>query len=454
MPTILIVEDSPSLRTALCSILEHEGFSAIGVSSAEEGLRAVAAENVDCIIADFRLPGQDGLQFVRAVREQYPALPFVMMTAYGSVDIAVQAMKLGATDFISKPFEPAQLVPMIREVLEHHRILSRRSRQSQRNSSTIQTCSPDLQKVFSQARLAARVDSPVLLYGESGTGKEVLARFIHENSPRSGKPFIAVNCGAVPEQLLESEFFGHEAGAFTGATQSRPGVFEVASEGTVFLDEVAEMPPHLQVKLLRALQEHEFRRLGGIRNITASSRIIAATNRPLEEALCSGELREDFYYRLAVITLTLPPLRERKMDIRPMVSNIIDSMCANSGRHALSISPVALEMLESYAWPGNVRELENVLERAIVVANEVIQPEDLGIHVALNLNTLREATRTLEEIAHDATKLAEVEAIKRALTLTAGNKAKAAELLQVSYKTLLNKVKEYAISSAIVNSES
>jgi two-component system response regulator AtoC len=447
MSLILIVEDSASLRTALCSILEHEGFPVMGVASAEDGLRVVNSQEVGCIVADFKLPGQDGLQFVRLVREQHPTLPFVMMTAYGSVDIAVEAMKLGATDFISKPFEPAQLVPMIREVLEHHRILSRRSRHSQRNSSTIQTTSPELQKVITQAHLAARVDSSVLLYGESGTGKEVLARLIHEHSRRSAKPFVAVNCGAVPEQLLESEFFGHEAGAFTGATQSRPGVFEIASEGTVFLDEVAEMPPHLQVKLLRALQEHEIRRLGGSRNITASPRIIAATNKPLDEAISSGELREDFYYRLAVITLTLPPLRERKMDIRPMVYNTIDSMCAHSGRNVLSINPIALEMLESYSWPGNVRELENVIERAVVVAQEVIQPEDLGIHVTLNLDTLRDATRTLEEITHSATKLAEVEAIKRALTLTAGNKAKAAELLQVSYKTLLNKVKEYAISA-------
>jgi DNA-binding NtrC family response regulator len=447
MSIILIVEDSFSLRTALCSILEHEGFDVIGVESAEEGLRVVSSQDVACVVADFRLPGMDGLQFVGAIREGHPALPFLIMTAYGSVDIAVEAMKLGATDFIAKPFEPARLVPMIREVLEHHRILSRRSSLTLSSTSHLHTTSPALKKVFQQAQMAARVDSSVLLFGESGTGKEVLARFIHANSPRSGKPFVAVNCGAIPEELLESEFFGHEAGSFTGATQSRPGVFEVASEGTVFLDEVAEMPPHLQVKLLRALQEHEIRRVGGNRTIAVSPRIIAATNRPLEEMLASGQMREDFYYRLAVITLTLPPLRERKSDIRSMVHAMVGGMCARTGRTPLEVSSLAMEMLEEYSWPGNVRELENVIERAIVVAHGDIQPEDLGIRVKLNLDTLREATRTLEEIAHDATRIAEVEAIRRALNVTGGNKAKAAELLQVSYKTLLNKVKEYGIGA-------
>lgn len=447
MGLILIVEDTDSLRTALCAVLEHQGFQAQGVASAEEALRVVDDQDVACIVADLRLPKVDGLAFMRRVREEHPALPFLMMTAHATVDVAIEAMKLGATDFITKPFEPGKIVPIINELLEHHRILSRRANSAYKSSTALQTSCMELQKVFAQARLAARVDSSVLLIGESGTGKEVLARFIHENSPRNGKPFVAINCGAIPEELLESEFFGHEAGAFTGATQARPGLFEVASEGTIFLDEVGEMPPHLQVKLLRALQEHEIRHIGGSRYIAVSPRIIAATNRPLDEALENGAVREDFYFRLAVITLAIPPLRERKHDIVPMAQELISYFAVTTGKEQPQLDPTAAEMLEAYRWPGNVRELENVVERAVLVADKVIYPEDLGIRVALDITALDEASKTLEEITSSAVQKAEVEAIVRALALTGGNKVKAAELLRVSYKTLLNKVKEYGLAS-------
>lgn len=446
MGLILIVDDSDSLRTALCAVLSHHGLKVGGVSSAEEGLQVIAAQDVACVVADLRLPKMDGLSFVRQVREEHPALPFLMMTAHATVDLAVEAMKLGATDFITKPFEPGKLVPIVEELLEHHRILSRRTISAYRSSTALQTSCGELQKVFAQARLAARVDSSVLLIGESGTGKEVLARYIHESSPRSGKPFIAINCGAIPEELLESEFFGHEAGAFTGATQARPGLFEVASEGTIFLDEVGDMPPHLQVKLLRALQEHEIRHVGGNRFISVSPRIIAATNRPLDEALAEGTVREDFYFRLAVVTLAIPPLRDRKNDIIPMARDLIECFSVAAGKDLLELDATAAEMLEAYSWPGNVRELENVIERAVLVASKVIHPEDLGIRVALDISALSEASKTLEEISSSAVQKAEVEAISRALALTGGNKVRAAELLQVSYKTLLNKVKEYGLA--------
>jgi two-component system response regulator AtoC len=447
MGLILIVEDSDSLRTALCAVLDHHGFQALGVESAEAGLRVVAEQDVACVVADLRLPKMDGLSFVKRVREEHPALPFLMMTAHATVDSAVEAMKVGATDFIAKPFEPERVVPIIRELLDHHRILSRRTLSAHKSSTALQTSCSELQKVFAQARLAARVDSSVLLIGESGTGKEVLARYIHENSPRSGKPFIAINCGAIPGELLESEFFGHEAGAFTGATQARPGLFEVGSEGTIFLDEVGDMPPHLQVKLLRALQEHEIRHVGSNRYISVSPRIIAATNRPLDEALAQGAVREDFYFRLAVVTLTIPPLRDRRNDIVPMARELINYFSVAAGKDQLELDATAAEMLEAYSWPGNVRELENVIERAVLVADKVIHPEDLGIRVALDITALSEASKTLEEISAGAVYKAEVEAIARALALTGGNKAKAAELLQVSYKTLLNKVKEYGLVS-------
>jgi transcriptional regulator with PAS, ATPase and Fis domain len=283
--------------------------------------------------------------------------------------------------------------------------------------------------------------------GESGTGKELLARYIHTNSPRKDKPFIAINCGAIPDALLESEFFGHEEGAFTGATQSRIGVLELASEGTIFLDEVGEMPPSLQVKLLRALQEREVRRVGGSKCVSVNPRVIAATNKDITKAIASGELREDFYYRVAVISFSIPPLRERSGDIITLAERFVEYKCAKLGRQTLKIDPVALDILAMYPWPGNIRELDNVMERAVVLADTEIKPEHLGIHVKLDIASLEEATRTLPQIAAQAVRQAEVEAISRVLEVTKGNKSKAAILLGVSYKTLLNKIKEYQMES-------
>jgi transcriptional regulator with PAS, ATPase and Fis domain len=283
----------------------------------------------------------------------------------------------------------------------------------------------------------------VLLLGESGTGKEVTARYIHDHSPRAEKPFIALNCGAIPSELLESEFFGHEHGAFTGATQTRVGVLEMASEGTVFLDEVGEMSPLLQVKLLRALQEHEIRRVGGNRQIRVNPRIIAATNRSMDDALKSGAMREDFYFRIAVVTLHLVPLRERREDIRHLVELLLQHFAPVAGKEGLTIDPLAFDILEGYAWPGNIRELENVIERATLMAEGAIKAEDLGLRLSLDLHAIEEATKTLPEITAAATRRAEVEAIERALTSTGGNKTQAAEILGISYKTLLNKVREY-----------
>ncbi len=443
MDTILVVEDTAPLREVLCSVLESEGFRAIGVASAEAALEALSIEEVTCVLADFKLGGMNGIELVRHVRTDRPQLPFLIMTAFGSIDIAVEAMKCGASDFLSKPFEPSFLVPILREVIQHNRIVNRTMTTKKRALQGVFTTAPAVEKILSHARQVARVDSPVLLLGESGTGKEVMARYIHEHSPRHDKPFIALNCGAIPSELLESEFFGHESGAFTGATQSRVGVLEMASDGTVFLDEVGEMPPLLQVKLLRALQEHEIRRVGGNRQIRVFPRIIAATNRSMEDAIASGAMREDFYFRIAVVTLQMPPLRERREDIRPMAERLLKHFGALLGKESISFDPLALDILESYAWPGNIRELENVVERAALLASGVVSPEDLGLRVQLDLHALEEATRTLPEITAAATRRAEIEAIERALSSTGGNKSRAAELLGVSYKTLLNKVREY-----------
>jgi DNA-binding NtrC family response regulator len=444
--TILVVEDDQPLRSVLCQILVRDGFATVEADSAEAAQEHLSSSSIACVLSDFKLPQANGLELLRMVRQFSPSVPFIIMTAFGSIDIAVEAMKLGANDFISKPFDPQSLAPMLHQVIRHNRILDRVASSRRKISGAVVTKCPKLEQILTQARQVARVDTSVLLLGESGTGKEVLARYIHEHSPRHDYPFIALNCGAIPAELLESEFFGHEAGSFTGATQTRPGVLEVASEGTVFLDEVGEMPPALQVKLLRALQEREIRRVGGNTTIRAAPRIVAATNRSIEEALANGSVREDFYFRLAVVTFTLPPLRERLEDIDTLTERCINHFCAQMGRERLTVSPLVADILHAYTWPGNIRELENVIERAVLLADEEIRPEHLGIEFRLDLSALEDAIRTLPEIAAQAVQQAEAHAIERALQLTSGNKSKAAQILGVSYKTLLNKVREYGMS--------
>jgi DNA-binding NtrC family response regulator len=445
METILVIEDDTSLREVLCTVLQTGGFSVLSAASAEESLPIFSSQHIDCVLADFKLPQMNGIELLRKVRESLPHLPYVLMTAFGSIAVAVEALKSGASDYIAKPFEPASLAGMLRDVIKHNRIVDRDAAERSKRHRAFLTSSPQLEKILAQARHVARVDSSVLILGESGTGKEVLARYLHDHSPRHDKPFIAVNCAAIPPDLLESEFFGHESGAFTGATQSRVGVLELASAGTVFLDEVGDMPPLLQVKLLRALQEHEIRRVGGNKQIRVNPRVIAATNRDVEAEMVSGEMRDDFYYRLAVITFNLPPLRERKEDIMPLVERSMRHFAAVMGKETISIDPVAQDMLLAYAWPGNVRELENVVERAVLMCDNEIRAEHLGIYVRLDIAAIEESIKTLPEIASQAVRKAEVEAIERALHVTGGNKSKAADLLGVSYKTLLNKVRDYSI---------
>jgi DNA-binding NtrC family response regulator len=447
METVLVLEDDKPLREVLCNVLETAGFLILQSSSAEEALPLIETKQIDCILSDFKLGGMSGIELVKKVRELKPHIPCVIMTAFGSIDVAVEAMKSGANDFVAKPFEPAGLARMIREVLKHKRIVDRDALDRGKKPRGFLTISASCEKILAQARHVARVDSSVLIQGESGTGKEVLARYLHEHSERHAEPFIAVNCAAIPPDLLESEFFGHEAGAFTGATQSRVGVLELASKGTVFLDEVGDMPPHLQVKLLRALQEHEIRRVGGTKQIKIMPRVIAATNRNVEEAIETGQMRDDFYYRVAVVTFTLPPLRERRADIMPLVHRSLGHFSMLLGKGEVTLDALAQEMLESYSWPGNIRELENVIERAVLMCDGEVRPEHLGIFVRLDLDTLEEAIKTLPEIASQAVRKAEVEAIERALRMTGGNKSKAADFLGVSYKTLLNKVREYALST-------
>ena len=444
---VLVVEDSESLRDVLVTVLNNEGFEARGCASAEDALVLLESNGWSCILSDFRLPGMNGIELLSATRKVLPSVPFVIMTAYGSIDIAVLAMKEGANDFITKPFEPPILSNLLRQVIQHKQIIDRSSVPKVNRPKCIVTNNPRLLKILDQAQQVAQVDASVLILGESGTGKELLARYIHDSSPRKDKPFIAINCAAMPPELLESEFFGHEAGAFTGATQTRIGMFEAASEGTIFLDEIGEMQPFLQVKLLRALQEREIRRVGASRSIKVNPRVLAATNKEIEPAIVGGELRGDLYYRLAVVTFTLPPLKDRIEDIPALVRHFTDRLGSEMGQEGLRVSADALDFLEHYTWPGNVRELENVIERAVVLADNEIRPEHLGITVQLNVSALQEASTTLGEIASRAAEKAEREVIEQVLKQTRGNKSRAAEILGVSYKTLLNKVKQYRLGA-------
>jgi DNA-binding NtrC family response regulator len=447
MPNILVVEDIQSLREVLVSVLETEGYHVTSVADAESALTSFRTNAFDGVLTDYRLPRLSGIDLIREIRAYDTAIPILMMTAYGSIDVAVEAMKAGASDFMLKPFEPARLCASIEQVLSHHRIIDR-SGSGSRGVHAFISQEPAIQELLTQATRVASFDSTVLILGESGTGKELLARHIHERSQRRGKPFVAINCAAMPESLLESEFFGHEAGAFTGATQARQGLFEYASEGTIFLDEVGDMPRALQVKLLRALQEREIKRIGGTRTIRTAPRIIAATNKNIEQALESGELREDFYYRLAVMTFTVPPLRERPSDIGLLAEHFVNKFSLISGK-PLSLSDPSAALLSSYHWPGNVRELENVIERASILAEGEILPSHLGLK-GIELRGLA-APQSLVEVAQRAAKSAEIELLNRTLLLTKGNKSRAAQIVGVSYKTLLNKVREHGLCFPPVN---
>ncbi len=443
---ILVVEDADTLREVLASVLEAEGYEVDSFATAEEAFESFRAHSYSCVLSDFKLPQKNGIELLQDIRQESADIPYLIMTAFGSIDIAVAAMKEGANDFITKPFEPLHLCSVLSEVIEHRRIINRSLGKETKRVRKFLTEDSATLKVLHQAKKVARVDSSVLLLGESGTGKELIARYIHEHSPRADKPFVAINCAALPADLLESEFFGHVAGSFTGATQDRIGVFELASEGTVFLDEIGDMPATLQVKLLRALQEKEIKPVGGNKPRKVNPRIIAATNVDVEAAMDSGKMREDFYYRIAVVTLNIPPLRQRPSDLLSLANYFIEYFCSHEGRDKLSLSKEAADLIRKYPWPGNARELENVIERAVILAEGSIKPEHLGLTMNFDYSALSETTLTLPEIAQAATRRAEIDIIDKVLRQTSGNKSQAARVLGVSYKTLLNKIKDYEIS--------
>jgi DNA-binding NtrC family response regulator len=438
MERILVVDDERPMRLGVSEVLERHGFAITAVDSGTAALAALASGSYALVISDMRMPVMTGPELLAAVQERHPGLPMVMMTAYGTVEDAVAAMKAGARDFLTKPFSPPDLVHLVRNVLSDPAAERATSAEGGpvRGERRIVTRAPALQRVLAVAAGVAASRAPMLLEGESGTGKELVARYVHAAGPRRTQPFVAINCAALPRDLLESELFGHERGAFTGATARKLGKFELAHGGTLLLDEVSEMEPVLQAKLLRVLQEHEVDRVGGIRPVAIDTRVIATTNRPLRALVASGAFRRDLYYRLNVIPLTLPPLRTRREDIDALIDHFCRRFAAGQ---SLSVDAAARAYLKRQPWPGNVRELEHVIERgALLATGGVITAADVQIDeepLAESAPTGSLAGLTVHEV--------ERRLIMETLRRTNNNRSRAAEMLGISVRTLRNKLAEY-----------
>ncbi|MFQ5640061.1 MAG: sigma-54-dependent transcriptional regulator [bacterium] len=435
---ILIIDDEPKMCKVLKFALEPHGYSVATSGSAEEGLEKFAQDIFDLVITDLKMPGKDGLFVLASVKKRKPQTEVIMMTAYATAQNAVDAMKKGAYDYIIKPFEMDELKLKVKHIMEKRQlaeenVLLKKELKDKYSLENMVGQSGLMQEVYKMVERVAPTDATVLIRGDSGTGKELVAQAIHNLSPRASDPFIAVNCGALPENLLESELFGHEKGAFTGADKMKLGRFELAANGTIFLDEIGEVSAATQIKLLRVLQNRQIERLGGTKTLQIKARTIAATNRNLEEGLKEGSFREDLYYRINVFPIYLPPLRERQEDIPDLVAHFLRKF--NKAPDA--IDGRALDILVRYRWPGNVRELENIVERSLIMSTTgIIQPEDLPSHLR-SLPTSSGASATIE-IPNEGLSLEQVERdlIRHALNKAGGNKSKAAKLLGITRRKL------------------
>jgi two-component system response regulator HydG len=439
--TVLVVDDERSNIESLEKIFQREAMRVLSAPDAKRALELVRTHRVHVLLTDLMMPGTTGLELLRAVKQVAPDVEVVLMTAYGSVEAAVSAMRDGAYDFVEKPLKRVSIVKSVRKAAERQKLVaenrSLKDEIKRLAHREIVGSSPALRRVIDVATQAAPSQATVLVLGESGTGKELLARYIHERSPRARGPFVAVNCAAIPETILESELFGHEKGAFTGATGRKDGRFARAAGGTLFLDEIGELSPSVQVKLLRVLQEGEYEPLGG-RPTKADVRIVAATNRDLVAEVAASRFREDLFYRLNVIAITAPPLRARREDIPLLVDHFLGVYCAKNGRPRLQPTRGAIERLMAYAWPGNVRELENVIERAVVLArSEVFGEGELPDHIASNATGV--ATELTFEIGTPLDEI-ELRVIRETLRHARGDKSVAAQLLGISTRTIYRKL--------------
>ena len=450
---ILLVEDDTDLREAISVTLRLGGVEHQAFECAEDALPAIDPEAEQMLVTDFRLPGMNGLQLLAKARERHPQLPVVVMTAYADTQLAVQALKGGARDFLIKPFMPQQLL----EVIARHNPSPKPAKTGM--DAEIIAADPAILAVKNRCERVAGTGATVLLTGESGVGKDVFAKQIHQLSDRRSKPYVAINCAAIPENLLESTLFGYEKGAFTGAVKAQPGKFEQANGGTLFLDEIGEMPLELQAKLLRVLQDQVVERLGSLRSIHCDVRIVAATNQDLQQRVKDGKFREDLYFRLAVFPIRIPPLRERKNDILPLAEHFLIRYGRTMGRQGLKLSPASQNDLANYAWPGNVRELESAIQRALLLSDgDMIEPADIELH---DSQTPTPLANSAHESSHDGTPLAYVsdqqsthsgaqdmdsierEHILKVLKQVGGNRKEAVNVLGLSERALRYKLKAY-----------
>jgi two-component system, NtrC family, response regulator AtoC len=450
--TILIIDDEPGLRQTVSLILAGEGYATHAAADGEEGLARAIELKPDIILCDVRMPRLGGLEFLERYRTAGGIGMVIMMTAYGGTELAIQAMKSGAYDYLPKPFSPDQLILTIRKAEERESLRQevfrlREEVSIQRRYREIIANSPAMRRALEIAAKVARHPSPVLVTGESGTGKELIARLIHDESDRADASFVPVNCGAIPENLLESELFGYVRGAFTGADREKPGLFEVASGGTLFLDEIGDMPATLQVKILRVLQEGEIRRLGDTRSRDVDVRLVAATNKDLEEEIRSGAFRRDLFYRLAVVPIHLVPLRQRRDEVPVLARHFMDRYNRKLRLDIKGIDADAMRLLIDYPWPGNVRELENTIERAMVLSDAGrIVIDDLPDHVRTPVPSMNGLELTDDELSvKKHGEAMERRLIRQALLRTGGNKTRAAELLELSSRALLYKIREYGL---------
>jgi DNA-binding NtrC family response regulator len=449
--TILLIEDNEQMAQVLARHMELEGHTVILVPDGEKGIEEFHRHKVDLVLTDLKLPAKSGLEVLHEVKDENPMVPVVVMTAYGTIENAVKAVKEGAFDFLQKPVDPDHLLLTIGKALEARQlvtenlILKEELSQARSTNTKMVGKSQLLLEAQEKTKKVAAGTTTVLLLGESGTGKELFARMIHDCSPRKNGPFVAINCAAIPRDLLESELFGHERGAFTGAAGRKLGKFELGDKGTVFLDEIGDMDHGLQAKLLRVIEGDRFMRVGGTSPVKADVRVVAATNKDLQAAVAAQAFREDLYYRLNVFPIVIPPLRDRREDIPLLVEHFLAMYGRELRKENLTVSPEALEIMMHHEWTGNVRELQNCIERAVILCDgPTIQPDYVGLRAQSGLDE-QTPTGGLQQASSAAARAVEAKMIARVLLETGGNKSKAAEILQVSYKTLLTKIKDYGL---------